>query len=290
MGVYLKTLRMKTIRIAGVPEHYNLPFYQLFKSQPFQSEGVAIDWRTNDNGTGAMLKALENKELDMAVLLTEGTLMHSYSKKDVTIIASYVKSPLIWGVHTHANGSYNPDEGINSQTKFAISRPKSGSHLMAYLYAKNFSIELRDSQFIIVNNMRGAAESMDNNDADLYLWEKYTTKPLVDEGTFRRIDEFPTPWEPFVIAVRTEYLQSQKELVYRVIDEVRQIAQSLINNEETTIDSIVQTFHLEPSDVREWFSTLEWDVQLIHDSTHFNRVLDILVSLKIIKPYYASKL
>ena len=36
------------------------------------------------------------------------------------------------------------------------------------------------------------------------MWEKFTTKPLVDTNTFRHIGDCPSPWPCFVIAVREE--------------------------------------------------------------------------------------
>ena len=39
------------------------------------------------------------------------------------------------------------------------------------------------------------------------------TKPLVDNGTFRRIADCPTPWPCFVIAVRNEVLKKHPNTI-----------------------------------------------------------------------------
>ena len=35
------------------------------------------------------------------------------------------------------------------------------------------------------------------------------TQPIVDQGIFRKITDFPSPWPCFVIAVRNEFLEKK---------------------------------------------------------------------------------
>ncbi len=49
------------------------------------------------------------------------------------------------------------------------------------------------------------------------MWEHFTTKPLVDNRTFRRVADCPTPWPCFVIAVREEFLTSNKHDLQRML-------------------------------------------------------------------------
>ena len=60
-----------------------------------------------------------------------------------------------------------------------------------------------------MNDLSGAIEALPNDDAQYFMWEHFTTKPLVDNGTFRRVADCPTPWPCFVIAVKNEILKIQ---------------------------------------------------------------------------------
>lgn len=275
---------MKTIRIGGVPEHYNFPFYQLHQEQPFLSDQVTVDWQPFHTGTGGMLKALTLKELDVAVLLTEGALLHCSDRGELQIVSTYVKSPLIWGVHVSSKRALSAPFSPNTDTKFAISRPKSGSHLMAYLYAEKHNIELTDSQFVVVNDMIGAADALTDGHADVFLWEKYTAKPLVERGVFNRVDALATPWEPFVIAVGKEALTANELEIKQIIDWISMRTQELMQHRTSTVDLISEKFHLKRNDVEDWFGSLKWELHPIVDDSYFNNVLDTLVELRIIEP------
>jgi hypothetical protein len=51
---------MLTVRVGGVPEHFNLAWHLAIESGMFTSKGIQIDWVDVPGGTGAMCKALRN--------------------------------------------------------------------------------------------------------------------------------------------------------------------------------------------------------------------------------------
>ena len=63
---------MKTVRIGGVPEHFNYPWYIGLKTKAFKNIGVDLRWIDCPGGTGEMTQALKENKIDMAVVLTEG--------------------------------------------------------------------------------------------------------------------------------------------------------------------------------------------------------------------------
>ena len=65
---------LTTIRVGGVPEHFNSPWHIAIESGAFAKAGLDVQWTTIDTGTGAMCKALANGEIDIAVALTEGVV------------------------------------------------------------------------------------------------------------------------------------------------------------------------------------------------------------------------
>ena len=203
---------MKKVHIGGVPEHFNLAWYLTLKDGAYKDRGINLRWTDFYGGTGQMAKALRENEIDLAVILTEGIIKDIIAGNESKIVQVFVETPLIWGIHVANNANYFNLEDIKG-TKAAISRYGSGSHLMAYINAQNAGWNLeKDLQFEVIKNLDGAVEGLTDGKADYFMWEKFTTKPLVDNGTFRRIGECPSPWPCFVIAARNQFIKEEPEI------------------------------------------------------------------------------
>ena len=90
------------------------------------------------------------------------------------------------------------------------------------------------------------------------MWERFTTKPLVDNGTFRRIGNCPTPWPCFVIAVRNEILENHYTEVKEVLDIINQQTKDFKNIEN--IDKILaKRYEQKLEDIQKWLKITEWN-------------------------------
>ncbi|APY12303.1 ABC transporter substrate-binding protein [Seonamhaeicola sp. S2-3] len=271
---------MKNVNIGGVPEHFNLAWYLTLKNGEYKDQGINLRWHDYYGGTGAMCKALREKDIDIAVILTEGIIKDIIAGNPSKIVQTFVKSPLIWGIHVAANSKYNSIASLKG-TKAAISRYGSGSHLMAYINAKNNNWNLeKDLNFEVIKNLDGAVEGLKNGTADYFMWEKFTTKPLVDNGTFRSVGDCPTPWPCFVIAVREDFIENEKDTLKTILN--------IINN--TTKDfkhipsidkTIANRYEQKLEDVQEWLGLTEWSQNVIDEKT-VNKIQKELLSLNII--------
>jgi len=271
---------MVEVNIGGVPEHFNLAWYLTLKNGEFKNEGINLRWKDYPGGTGDMSKALRNKEIDLAVILTEGIIKDIIGGNKCKIVQVFVKSPLIWGIHVARNSPYKTIEDVKGK-KAAISRYGSGSHLMAFINAQNNNWDLKkDLHFEVIKDLEGAVEGLTKGNADYFMWEKFMTKPLVDNGTFRRIGNCPTPWPCFVIAVREDFISSNKENLKTIL--------KIINN--TTSDfkhipsidkTIANRYGQKIEDVQEWLSLTEWSQKNINKQTITNTQKK-LFDLKII--------
>ncbi|WP_299274740.1 substrate-binding domain-containing protein [uncultured Psychroserpens sp.] len=271
---------MKTIKIGGVPEHFNLAWYLTLKNGEYKQEGINLRWKDYFGGTGAMNKALRESEIDIAVILTEGIIKDIIDGNPSKIVQTFVKSPLIWGIHVAQNSDYNTIEDIRG-TKAAISRYGSGSHLMAYINAENNDWNLeKDLNFEVIKNLDGAVKGLTDGDADYFMWEKFTTKPIVDNGVFRRIGNCPTPWPCFVIAIREEFLDTNLDDVKIILDIINNTTKEF--KQIPSIDkTIANRYDQKLDDVREWLSLTEWSQKLIDKKT-IQTIQDKLYHLDII--------
>jgi len=271
---------MKTINIGGVPEHFNLAWYLGLKNAEYKNSGINLRWKDYFGGTGAMCKGLRDGDIDMAVILTEGIIKDIIAGNKSKIVQVFVESPLIWGIHVSHDSNYKTIKDIKG-TKAAISRYGSGSHLMAYINAQNNGWDLKeDLDFEVIKNLDGAVKGLTEGKADYFMWEKFTTKPLVDNSTFRRIGNCPSPWPCFVIAVREDFLKTNKEDVKTILNIVNATTSEF--KDIPSIDRMIANrYEQEIEDVQEWLNLTEWSQENISKDT-VAKVQDELFALDII--------
>lgn len=272
---------MKTIHIGGVPEHFNLPWYLTLRDKEYQPKGVNLRWIDYPGGTGQMSDALRNAEIDLAVILTEGIVRDIVNGNDCSIVQVFVQSPLIWGVHVAKNSKYHDISDLKGKT-VAISRFGSGSHLMAYVNAENQGWDTaKDLNFEVVKNLSGALELLPKGTGDYFMWEKFTTKPYIDNGPFRSVGECPTPWPCFVIAVRNEFLKENKESVAEILKVIN--SRTAKFKELPEIDQMIASrYEQKIEDVREWLSITEWSQKNLTED-ELMRVQSKLLQLNLIE-------
>lgn len=270
---------MKTIKIAGVPEHFNLPWHLCIEGGEFEAEGIDLQWTDVPEGTGRLCQMLRNGETDMAIILTEGIIKDILEGNSSKIVQVFVKSPLIWGIHVGANSPYQKLEDLKD-TKVAISRYGSGSHLMAFVNAKNQGWNPSDLKFEVINTLEGAVEALTNGTADYFMWERFMTKPIVDKGIFRRLADCPTLWVSFVIAVRNEVLEQHPQTIESVLRIINQTTE-----EFKMIPSIDKTLSVrydqKPEDIQEWLKLTQWSQKNL-DEKMLNKIQNQLFELNII--------
>ena len=271
---------MKNVRIGGVPEHFNYAWYLALKQGHFKEHNIDIRWKDYFGGTGQMTKALRENEIDMAVILTEGIIKDITEGNPCKIVQIFVESPLIWGIHVAQDSPFKILSDLKGQ-KAAISRYGSGSHLMAYVNAMKLKWDTAsDLQFEVVKDLDGAVESLSSKESDYFMWEKFTTKPLVDQNIFRRLGDCPTPWPCFVIAVRDEFILNEKETLQNILKTINTITSSF--KEIPQIDRIIsERYQQKNEDVKAWMEITEWSQKNI-DTKTVEAIQNQLLKLNII--------
>lgn len=272
--------KLSQFQVGGVPEHFNLPWKKAIEENRFEKQGISISWQDYHGGTGAMTKALRSGDLDIAILLTEGIIADIHRGNPSKIIQFYVKSPLRWGIHVGAKSKFTSVNDLEN-SRAAISRFGSGSHLMAYVNADNYKWDLAKQKFEVVKNLDGGREYLAEGKADYFLWEKFTTKPFVDNGEFRIIGECPTPWPSFVVAVREELLLTHNAEIEQILKIVNESC-SQVKTSDNTVKEIAERYQLKEEDVAVWFNETEWAYNGDLDSETINKVQERLIDLEII--------
>lgn len=271
---------MKTLRITGVPEHFNYPFRLLFEEQPFLKEGLKIEWKEESRGSGQMNLDLRNGDTDLAILLTESFLKDFEAGNPSKMIGFHVTSPLIWGIHV------GKDSGIDSlfdlkEKKVLVSRMGSGSHLMALVLAKKENWNPSELNFEIIGNLEGAEKAMEEGSKGIFLWEKYTTAPMIENGKMRRIDEIPSPWPCFVLVASENAISEFGEAIFKVRDKVYQLSEKL-QQSENLADLLAWEYHLNPQHVREWLKQTVWSTSPVVSKTLLEVAIKKMTHLQLL--------
>jgi sulfonate transport system substrate-binding protein len=150
---------MNTLRVGGVPEHFNLPWHLGIENNIFENAGLNIQWTTFKGGTGQMTEALRNNDIDVCVVLTEGIVADIVNGNPSKLISKYLNTPLIWGVFTGVNNPIQYYGEIYDKT-YAISRYGSGSHLMPIVDALFKGRSIQNEQFSVIKNLEGALQAL----------------------------------------------------------------------------------------------------------------------------------
>jgi len=245
------------LRIAGVPEHFNLPWHLAMERGAFDAAGVPLEWLTVPEGTGAMCGLLAQGAIDLAVLVTEGAVLDILRGNPARIVGTYVDTPLTWGVHVGA-GTPVERAGDLRCTPFAISRFNSGSHLMALDYARGLGWRPEPEDFVVVDDLPGAVQRLRAPSPLAFLWEKYTTAPWVERGALRRVDEHRAAWPAFVVVACESLLERDPEAVDAILRIVREEARALMASPGAA-ELVAGRYGMATAEAREWLRTTRWN-------------------------------
>jgi len=275
---------MQKITIGGVPEHFNLPWHIAIEEGKFQQKNVDLKWKEFPGGTGAMCTALRDGSIDAAIILTEGIIKDIINGNPSKIVKVYVESPLLWGIHVAAQSKFKTLKELK-EARIAISRFGSGSQLMAIVNAVNQGFNIDKLHYEIVNNLDGGIKALTTNQADYFMWEHFTTKPLVDQGIFRRIDSITTPWPCFVMAVRNEFLEDKSTYIKTVINVINEQLKNYTREHHNTalINLFSRRYAQKSIDIEEWLSLTKWDSKKTISTELINSIQNKLVNFNVIK-------
>lgn len=266
--------------VGGVAEHFNFPWHLMMESASYEKLPVDIKWVNTLGGTGEITSALDSGRLDLAVGLTEGMISAIADGNKSVILRTYVSTPLQWGVHVPAWSNLHQMADLVGQ-RFAISRLGSGSHLMAHVLADEQGFAVGDEQFVKVGDLDGARAALAAGDAEIFLWDRSTTSPYVDNGEFRRVGLQPTPWPAFVVAGRSDFVAARSTEIDQVLDRVARSATSLVSDSRR-VELVSQRYGIEESEVTQWFEETRWDCARPMDPEIVSAAQSRLVALGLV--------
>ncbi|MFT5858775.1 MAG: sulfonate transport system substrate-binding protein [Flavobacteriaceae bacterium] len=271
---------MLGLRIGGVPEHFNLPWRMAIEEGKFRESDIQLHWSDMGGGTGQMIRGLENKTLDVAIVLTEGITRAILQGLDAKLIQIYVTTPLHWGIHVPFKSDIQSVNELKNKT-FAISREGSGSHLMTYVKASQEGWDTSNLKFNVIGDIYGGLWALEHDEAQGFLWEKYTTHPYTEQEKCRFVGEVVTPWPCFVIAVRSEILEKHQSKLQEMCEIVAKKAFDLKQNENAS-EIISWRYNLRHRHVVNWLNETDWNYDGIQYPLAFEKTVSYLLKLGLL--------
>ena len=272
--------------VGGVPEHFNLPLHQAIESGKFADCGIDLKYKEVPGGTGAMMRGLRERDLDIAIVLAEGGVASILRGNPSHIVKTYVESPLIWGIHVAASSDVKSVDEIEG-SRYAISRYGSGSHLMAIVDASERGWTTDEMKFEKIRNLKGAREALAAGTVDTFFWEQFTTAPYVQSGEFRRVGQRKTLWPAFVVCVRDEILETRSDEVKKLLQVVNEQCDSLMKDEHAC-QIISARYQLRLSDVEEWFAQTDWSTDFKKPTAAIQNIKSYLLKLDLVTEEQAN--
>jgi sulfonate transport system substrate-binding protein len=128
---------------------------------------------------------------------------------------------------------------------------------MAAVHARVQGWPLERLALVTVGNLEGAVAAFAEGRADVFFWEKFMTKPLVDAGRFRRVGEFTAPWPAFVVCAARSVVGDVRTALDRALALALDEARALRARPDAA-PLIAARYGLAAADVSEWLESTHW--------------------------------
>ncbi|MFI5203741.1 MAG: hypothetical protein ACHQF2_04530 [Flavobacteriales bacterium] len=244
---------MNNIRIGGVDEAFNIPWKRVCADR---KHALKLQWKDFEGGTGQLMRALNQGEIDMAVALTEGAVLDIVKNNKAAILCFYVLSPLEWGIHVSRKSGIKKIEEIKDKT-IAISRFGSGSHLMPMVMGSELGWDVPAMRFHESLNLHGGIRDLITGTAHVFFWEKHTTAPYLETNDLECIGSYVSKWSAFSVAVRKDECKTNKELFQSVLTRVLKEA-AAFKADPNSIAEIASFYKMPPATATQWMNRTNW--------------------------------
>jgi len=281
---------MQNFKVGVVPEHFSIPLEEAVKLGIFKKHNLNVELEVFPRGTGSMCRALRQNEIDIAVALTEGIIADiGNSGPDIQICATYVQSPLHWGVWVHPDSQLTTVGDLKNKT-FGISRFGSGSHLMVSLIANERHWDInKDVKYEVKGGLSDLTAGITDHSTDAFLWEKFTTKHCEEQKIVRFLGEVSAPWPSFVITSRKDVVHKDVAAFKAFLAGVQE-ACHWFETANNNVDLVSHTSKLSTEDSKKWLKETCFSPDGAVSRKMLRETVEMLLKSKILKEHLDENL
>jgi sulfonate transport system substrate-binding protein len=136
--------------------------------------------------------------------------------------------------------------------------------------------------FILIENINGALKSLENNESEVFFWEKYTTKSHVENGNIRCIGEFVTPWSCFQIIASNNFIEKHADILEKM-NQIINFSSKQFMTANNSIEEVSQRVNMQLQDAYNWFYSTEWSTNNQISEKMLENVIVSLMKINSIK-------
>ncbi|KAL6722194.1 hypothetical protein ACLMJK_001301 [Lecanora helva] len=257
----------KPLRIGFVPEHFSTPLH--FARSHYGLSSTLIPF---PSGTGHMISSIQSNEIDIGIGLTEGWVAGlgkaAVEGKDAgyRMVGTYVETPLCWAISTGAKRENITEVQSLKGKKLGVSRIGSGSYVMGYVLADSYgwlspsTTAASEAPFDIkpLQTFAALRAAVNDNTADFFMWEHFTSKRYYDNGEIKRIGEIYTPWPSWHIVASNEVLQQRQKQLEELFTKLDAGVKYFNEHQEEAVGYISTELDYSAEDAREWLKTVKF--------------------------------
>lgn len=260
------------LRVAYVPEHFLTPLFLAQLQKYYEDEKLSVTFVPVIEGTGRLVKLLNDGEIDVAIGLTEGFIADiAKGNEAYKVVGTYVDSPLCWAVSTGASRDFSTTSDVLGK-KMGVSRIGSGSYIMSFV----LGLELKASEPFfsdhpVLSNFANLRKAVNDASSDAFMWEYFTTKKYYDNHELKQLGEIYTPWPLWVITARRDVNSSQLASFVRSVS--KGIAYFDAHHDEA-VAHIAANLDYSEADARQWLPTVKFNSGLGTAPLDWERVVE----------------
>lgn len=278
-----------SLRVGYIPEHFSTPLFLAKTYGYYTDAGLDVTFIPVIEGSGRLIKLLNENEIDLAIGLTEAFISDiAKGNEAYKLIGSYVKSPLCWAVSTGAGRDELKSLADLQSKKIGISRMGSGSYIMSFVVGldQKFTAPFFEGHPILHNfkNLREsvnlkAGEGLENSDA--FMWEHFTTKKYYDNGELKKIGEIYTPWPSWVINCNAKFLETNKDDVKKFLNCINKGVEYFWANQDESTTYIGENLDYTKADAEQWIKTVQFNDKLAQEPLDYEKI--VVTTAKVLK-------
>ncbi|KAK9373797.1 uncharacterized protein V1513DRAFT_402317 [Lipomyces chichibuensis] len=277
------------LKVGYVPEHFSTPLFFAQSEGYYKDVGLSPEFKPFLTGTGDMIKALKENDIDMAVGLTEGWVAGLGNRRaEYKIVGTYVQSPLRWAISTGDNREDIQSIADLQGKCFGVSRLGSGSYVMAFVLARQQGWPGNPPvSFNILGTFKNLRAAVRDREADAFMWEYFTSKKYYDNNEIKYIGSIYTPWPSWTITAADSLLNNEPNTrtIGKFFSAVNKGIQHFRTNPEKAVDYISTNLDYTAEDAREWMKTVNFadDVSVVDRSVIIDKTFTILNDANVIE-------
>lgn len=271
---------MPSLTVAYIPEHFSTPFFFAENNGYYAENGLQITFVPVIEGSGRLIKLLNEGEVDIAVGLTEAFVADIAKGNDAYgVVATYVESPLCWAISTGKDRDEIQKPQDLAGKRIGVSRIGSGSYVMSFVLGLQLKLQAPYfTEYPILSNFKNLRASVnlkpledgERTDSEAFMWEHFTSKKYYDSREIKKIGEIYTPWPSWVVSVGKSV---PKQDVSKFLGAVRRGIAYFLANPEAAVEHILTNLDYTPEDAREWLKTVKFNEDIGKAPIDWERVV-----------------